>query len=251
MRQSDFFKTSNQPLRLARWQSNDWPVGAGWERLVADFLSSEVGQSLAQAIKDRIEVGAVVYPPEPFKALELTSLDRVRVVILGQDPYHGEGQAHGLAFSVPTGVKIPPSLRNIFKEIAQETGNLSIAQRANGCLERWAKQGVLLLNTCLTVESGKPASHAKLGWEVLTDAIIRKLATSNRRVVFLLWGAHAQAKRNLLQDDPAVTGQHLILCANHPSPLSAMRPPAPFLGCNHFALVNQFLGEKGLGEIKW
>lgn len=243
--------SSSPALGLRSWLPHDWPVAAGWARLIAEFLSSAAGQSLAQAIKNRLEAGAVVYPPEPFKALEMTPLDHVRVVILGQDPYHGAGQAHGLAFSVPSGVKIPPSLRNIFKEIAQETGSLSIAQRADGCLQGWAKQGVLLLNTCLTVESGRPASHAKLGWEVLTDAIIHEVATRDRNVVFLLWGAQAQAKQNLLQDALALLGQHLVLCANHPSPLSALRPPVPFLGCKHFVITNQFLREKGAGEIKW
>ncbi len=249
--QNELFQPEDARYGLRSWQPSNWPVDAGWYEVVAEFLSSEVGQILAQSIQNRIDAGAVIYPSAPFKALELTPLDQVRVVILGQDPYHGAGQAHGLAFSVPTGVKIPSSLRNIFKEIAQETGDLAIAKRIDGCLECWAKQGVLLLNTGLTVESGEPASHAKLGWEVLTDAIIRKVAASNRNVVFLLWGAHAQAKRKLLHDLAPITGQHLVLCANHPSPLSAMRPPVPFFGCKHFALANQFLRERGLDEINW
>ncbi len=249
--QNELFQSTDQTPCLNFWQPSNWPVAAGWNELVAEFLSSETGRILAHSVKNRIDAGAVIYPPAPFKALELTPLDQVRVVILGQDPYHGAGQAHGLAFSVPTGVNIPPSLRNIFKEIAQESGNLTIAKRTDGCLESWARQGVLLLNTCLTVESGQPASHAKLGWEVLTDAIIRKIATCKRSVVFMLWGAHAQAKQGLLQEAVALTGRHLVLCANHPSPLSAMRPPAPFLGCQHFALANQFLRERGLDEINW
>ena len=249
--QNELFQSTDQPPCLNFWMPSNWPVAAGWNELVAEFLSSETGRILAHSVKNRIDAGAVIYPSSPFRALELTPLDQVRVVILGQDPYHGAGQAHGLAFSVPTGVKIPPSLRNIFKEIAQETGDFAIAKRIDGCLESWAKQGVLLLNTCLTVESGQPASHAKLGWEVLTDAIIRKVAASNRNVVFLLWGAHAQAKQKILQDHASMTGEHLVLCSNHPSPLSAMRPPAPFLGCKHFTIANQFLRENGIVEIKW
>lgn len=249
--QNELFQSEGAHYGLCNWQPNNWPIAAGWNEVIAEFLSSESGQILARSIKNRIDTGAVIFPSEPFKALALTPLCQVRVMILGQDPYHGAGQAHGLAFSVPTGVKIPPSLRNIFKEIAQETGDFAIAKRIDGCLESWAKQGVLLLNTCLTVESGQPASHAKLGWEVLTDAIIRKVAASNSNVVFLLWGAHAQAKQKVLRDLVPMMGQHLVLCANHPSPLSAMRPPVPFLGCNHFALANQFLRESGLDEINW
>jgi len=236
---------------LNGWQPENWMVSAGWGQLIAEFIKSEAGQSLAKFVTNQIAAGAVVYPPTPFRALELTPLNQVRVVILGQDPYHGHGQAHGLAFSVPTGVKIPPSLRNIFKEIAQESGNTATAKRSDGCLDAWAKQGVLLLNTCLTVESGKPASHAKLGWEVLTDAIIRTVASHNQNVVFLLWGAHAQSKQKILEDDLFKPREHLILCANHPSPLSATRSPLPFMGCKHFTLANQYLQVKGLGEIKW
>ena len=206
---------------------------------------------MGKALQARLEAGTCIFPPGPFRALELTPLDQVRVVILGQDPYHGSGQAEGLAFSVAPGVKIPPSLRNIFKEILLEGGKLASDQQLispkSGSLARWATQGVLLLNACLTVEEGLPASHAKLGWEVLTDALISLVAKTNKNVVFMLWGAHAQAKQGLLQGD----GQHLVLCANHPSPLSALRPPAPFLGCNHFALANDFLLRHGLAAIDW
>ena len=176
-------------------------------------------------------------------------------MILGQDPYHGAGQAHGLAFSVAPSIKIPPSLRNIFKEMQRDSGKLSAVQVKNGeksgSLEFWAEQGVLLLNTCLTVEDGLPASHAKLGWEVLTDALIRLVATRNKNVVFMLWGAHAQAKRVMLQISSTDDNGHLVLCANHPSPLSAMRPPAPFIGCGHFGSANAFLIKQGLQPINW
>jgi uracil-DNA glycosylase len=219
--------------------------------VVADFLSSTSGLALAKAIETRIEAGAVIYPPTPFKALELTPLSQVRVVILGQDPYHRAGQAQGLAFSVASGVKVPPSLRNIFKEIGRETGDVTISSLKDGSLVRWAKQGVLLLNTCLTVEDGSPASHAKLGWEDLTDALISLVAERNKAVVFMLWGAHAQSKQTLLQRPQSLENGHLVLCANHPSPLSAMRPPAPFLGCGHFGRANGFLTKQGLPSINW
>lgn len=258
--QNELFQTSQPPPRLTRWQPRDWPVGAGWGEAVADFLSSPNGQSLGKALQARLAAGACIFPPAPFRALELTPLDQVRVVILGQDPYHGVGQAEGLAFSVAPGVKIPPSLRNIFKEIQLEGGKSASNQLQtsiqSGSLARWASQGVLLLNTCLTVEEGLPASHAKLGWEVLTDALIGLVAKTNPNVVFMLWGAHAQARRGLLRGGGGkggsdLDGGHLVLCANHPSPLSALRPPAPFLGCNHFALANDFLLRHGLAAIGW
>jgi uracil-DNA glycosylase len=169
------------------------------------------------------------------------------VVILGQDPYHGPGQAEGLSFSVPDGVRIPPSLRNIFKELHQSLG---LPVPSQGSLVRWARQGVLLLNACLTVEEGQAASHADWGWEVLTDALIRAVAQSAQPVVFMLWGTHAQAKKSLID---AVRGDapYLILESNHPSPLSAMRPPVPFLGCHHFALANDFLMQCDQKMIDW
>jgi uracil-DNA glycosylase len=249
--QNELFQASNEPIRLTRWQPSDWPVATGWGELIAEFLSSEAGLALAKAIQIRVVAGAVIYPSTPFKALELTPLDQVRVVILAQDPYHGAGQAQGLAFSVATGVKIPPSLRNIFKEIGRETGGLTIPSLKDGSLVRWAEQGVLLLNTCLTVEEGLPACHAKLGWEGLTDALISLVAARNKNVVFMLWGAHAQAKQTLLQTSSTAENGHLVLCANHPSPLSAMRPPVPFIGCGHFGLANAFLAKHGSAPICW
>ncbi len=158
------------------------------------------------------------------------------MVILGQDPYHGRGQAHGLAFSVPPGVRVPPSLRNIFKEIERDLGTPPPAFPVpGGSLVHWAEQGALLLNTVLTVEEAQPGSHAKRGWEVLTDALIAHVAGEAQPVVFMLWGAHAQSKRALI-----TAPQHLVLCANHPSPLSALRPPVPFIGCGHFGKARAF-----------
>lgn len=249
--QNELFSSSGEPSHLTGWQPNDWPVAGGWGELIAEFLSSTVGLTLAKSVEARIDAGAVIYPPTPFKALELTPLDQVRVVILGQDPYHGVGQAQGLAFSVAPGVKVPPSLRNIFKEIGRDSNDVAIPNLKNGSLVRWAEQGVLLLNTCLTVEDGLPASHAKLAWAVLTDALIAHVAKQNKNVVFMLWGAHAQAKQVLLQTPSHGENGHLVLCANHPSPLSALRPPAPFMGCGHFGRANEFLAKHGSPPINW
>lgn len=220
-----------------------WPVAADWAPLAADFWASTTGLSLRAFLQHRLDGGAVIYPPQPLRALSLTPLSRVRVVILGQDPYHSPGQAEGLAFSVAPGVKIPPSLRNMFKELQRDLG---LPPPANGSLVRWAEQGVLLLNTGLTVEDGQPASHAGQGWEVLTDAVIRRCSTTGPPKVFLLWGAHAQKKTPLINGS-----RHQVLCANHPSPLSASRGPLPFLGCGHFGAVNQWLRAQGQPAVAW
>jgi uracil-DNA glycosylase len=234
----------NDLFATASWQGDlsTNHLKADWQALIEDFLSSASGQQLQAFLQTRLTDGAVIYPPHPFKALELTALQDVRVVILGQDPYHGAGQAEGLAFSVAQGVKIPPSLRNMFKERQRDLG---IPPAAHGSLQSWAQQGVLLLNTTLTVEDGQPASHAKRGWEQLTDRLIEACAKKPEPVAFLLWGGHAQAKQALIaahnQDQ-----RHLVLSANHPSPLSALRPPAPFIGCGHFGQVRQGLAARGV-----
>jgi uracil-DNA glycosylase len=165
-------------------------------------------------------------------------------VILGQDPYHGRGQAEGLAFSVASGVKIPPSLRNIYKERLRDVG---IPSSQDGSLISWARQGVLLLNTTLTVEDGQPASHAKRGWEQLTDSLISTCAEQSRPIVFMLWGGHAQAKQALIAAHNT-DQRHLVLMANHPSPLSALRPPQPFIGCGHFSAARQHLRQLDRSE---
>jgi uracil-DNA glycosylase len=233
--------------RLMKWPPDVAALDPAWRALVQHFLESKVGQHLSAQLAQRLAAGAVVYPPEPFRALALTPLDQVRVVILGQDPYHGPGQAEGLAFSVPEGVRIPPSLRNIFKELQQ---SLAVPMPAHGSLVRWARQGVLLLNTCLTVEDGLAASHTGWGWETLTDALVRAVAQGPEPVVFMLWGAHAQGKKDLIER-AAGDARHLILQANHPSPLSAMRPPVPFLGCGHFALARDFWVQNEKKSIDW
>jgi uracil-DNA glycosylase len=218
-----------------------WPVAPGWRPLVDEFFAGATGRKLQAFLGERLAAGAVIFPPQPLRALELTPPEDVRVVILGQDPYHGRGQGEGLAFSVAPGVPLPPSLRNIFKEMERDLGTPPPKFPVpGGSLVKWATHGVLLLNTCLTVEEGKAASHAGRGWEVLTDAVIRHVAEGERPVVFMLWGSHAQSKRALID-----TERHKVLVSNHPSPLSALRPPLPFIGCGHFGEAKRWRdGEK-------
>ena len=184
-----------------------------------------------------------MYPPAPLRMLQLTPLAEVRVVILGQDPYHGPGQAEGLAFSVAGDTPIPPSLRNIFKELCRDLGG---PPPALGSLVDWARQGVLLMNTCLTVEDGLPGCHARLGWEGLTTRLLVACNALPEGVVFMLWGAHAQKHRHLIDES-----RHFVLSSNHPSPLSALRPPLPFIGCGHFGAANRWLAGRGRKEIDW
>lgn len=214
----------------------------GWRSRADAFLASGQGAVLQAFLDERAAAGARIFPSRPLRALELTPFDAVRVVIVGQDPYHGAGQAHGLAFSVPDGVRPPPSLRNIHAELAREFG----AMPASGNLECWARQGVLLLNAVLTVEEGHPGSHAQRGWEKLSSALIAALSADDRPKVFMLWGAQAQHSAGLIADPP-----HRVLAANHPSPLSARRPPLPFIGCGHFSQANAFLTATGRGAIDW
>jgi uracil-DNA glycosylase len=230
-------------LRLTRWEPEHWRLAEGWAPVVDGFLSSQTGQQLAAFIQQRLAAGAVIYPPKPLRALELTPVASVRAVILGQDPYHGPGQAEGLAFSVPPGVKLPPSLRNIYKELRCAPDE---PLPESGSLVEWARCGVLLLNASLTVEEGQPGSHARKGWEVLTDALLTKVAATASPCAYLLWGAHAQAKAGLIEETARRHAREaLILQANHPSPLSASRPPVPFLGCGHFAVARDWLAARG------
>ena len=237
---NSLFDTPGSPCGdcLQQAQPQDWPVAPGWQPLVQHFFASPQGRALQGFLQARLDAGAVVFPPQPLRALALTAPEAVRVVILGQDPYHGRGQAEGLAFSVAPGVPLPPSLRNIFKERQRDLGLPAPAfPQPGGSLVDWARQGWLLLNTCLTVEENRPASHAGQGWECLSDAVIRHIAQGPRPVVFMLWGRHAQAKQALIAADRG----HLVLCANHPSPLSALRPPVPFMGCGHFGQAQAFI----------
>ena len=225
------------PTQLMSADPQDWPVSPDWQAVVDSFFAGNTGQGLLQFLQQRLGAGAVIFPPKPLRALELTPAEEVRVVILGQDPYHGRGQAEGLAFSVAPGVRVPPSLQNIFKEMQRELGTPFPAfPQPGGSLVGWAQHGVLLLNTSLTVEEGQAASHAKKGWEELTDAIIRQVAEQGRPTVFMLWGSHAQSKRVFIPQDRG----HLVLMSNHPSPLSALRPPVPFIGNGHFGKAREF-----------
>ena len=233
--------TSPVPTQLTTSDPADWPVAAGCQTLVDAFFAEPAGMRLQAFLSERLDAGAVIFPPQPLRALELTPPDDVRVVILGQDPYHGRGQAEGLAFSVAPGVALPPSLRNIFKELQRDLGTPPPRfPIPGGSLVQWARHGVLLLNTCLTVEEGQAASHAGKGWEVLTDAVIRHIAEGERDVVFMLWGSHAQSKKALID-----VQRHKVLVANHPSPLSALRPPLPFIGCGHFGQAKLWREQHG------
>ncbi len=209
-------------------------------------MDSPEARKLGEFLKSEEETGKRIYPPRGTRlaALDLTPLDQVKVVILGQDPYHGPGQAHGLCFSVQQGVKVPPSLVNIYKELESDLG---LPRAAHGNLESWARQGVLLLNNSLTVEDGKAGSHAKLGWEAITDAAVAAVAAKEEPCVFMLWGSHAKNKA-MRVPGLGPDGHHLILTAPHPSPLSAH---TGFLGCRHFSKANAFLKAKGRGAIDW
>lgn len=217
-------------------------LDSSWlQRIGAEFEQPYMRQ-LRQFLRDEKAAGKVIYPRGKlwFNALNSTPFDRVRVVILGQDPYHGPGQAHGLCFSVLPGVPFPPSLLNIFKEIHRDLGT---PMPDNGCLQHWAEQGVLLLNATLTVERGRAGSHQGKGWEQFTDQVIRALNDERQGLVFLLWGSYAQKKGQWIDAD-----RHLVLKAPHPSPLSAHRG---FFGCGHFSATNRYLVERGEQPIGW
>jgi uracil-DNA glycosylase len=225
---------------LARGAYGDW---APW---LQRWRASADGQATLAAVDARVAAGAVVYPADPLAALRLTPRASTRVLILGQDPYHGPGQAEGLAFSVPPGCRVPPSLRNIHAELQREFG---LAPPGHGCLRAWAAQGVLLLNTTLTVEDGAAASHSSLGWQSLTSLICQALCDLRQPLVVLLWGAHAQ--RHWRQASAGRPAALAVLTANHPSPLSARRLPEPFIGCGHFGLANRALQAAGLSPLDW
>ena len=221
-------------------------VPPSWQAAVAPVLATPEARRLGGWLRAEEDAGKTVYPPRGtrLRALELTPLDKVKVVILGQDPYHGPGQAHGLCFSVPDGIRQPPSLVNIFKELHDDLG---IVAPDHGNLEKWARQGVLLLNNSLTVEAGQAGSHAGKGWDAITDAAVAAVAAREEPSVFILWGSHAQAKAARI---PELQGdsRHLILRSPHPSPLSAHRG---FFGSKPFSKANAFLEKHGRGAIDW
>lgn len=224
---------------------NSDAVPDSWRIVLEPVLASPKSRSLGGFLKAEEAAGKAIYPPRGTRlaALELCPLDAVKVVILGQDPYHGPGQAHGLSFSVQNGVRVPPSLVNIYKELESD---LSLPRAQNGNLSNWAQQGVLLLNAALTVEDGKPASHQGKGWEEITDAVVAAVAAKTEPCVFLLWGSHARKKA--LSVPGLMASHHLVLTAPHPSPLSAH---AGFLGCKHFSQANAFLESKRRGGVDW
>jgi uracil-DNA glycosylase len=220
---------------------SDVQIEAGWKQALEDEFTKPYFPLIKQFIVEQKAKGKKVYPPGSliFNAFNLTPFSRLKVVIIGQDPYHGAGQAHGLCFSVPRGIKPPPSLVNIFKEINTDLG---IAPPNHGNLEKWAEQGVLLLNASLTVNEGEANSHAQCGWQTFTDAVIKKVSDEKSGIVFLLWGNFARAKKNLID-----TSKHFVLEAAHPSPLSG----GAFFGCKHFSKTNQLLQQQGKTPVDW
>ncbi|OEC46053.1 uracil-DNA glycosylase [Pseudomonas sp. 1D4] len=223
-------------------ESDRIKLEAGWKEALRDEFDKPYMNALGNFLRTEKAAGKEIYPPGAmiFNALNSTPLDQVKVVIIGQDPYHGPGQAHGLCFSVQPGVAIPPSLLNIYKELKRD---LNLDMPSHGYLQSWAEQGVLLLNTSLTVERGQAGSHANQGWQPFTDRVIEVVSQHQPHLVFLLWGAHAQSKQRLID-----TQKHLALRSPHPSPLSAHRG---FLGNGHFSRCNKFLEQHGLAPIDW
>ena len=213
-----------------------------WKARVGDWFAREDMRALSAFLRQRKAAGARIYPPGPqiFAAFDATPFDAVKVVVLGQDPYHGPGQAHGLCFSVSPGVPVPPSLQNMYKELQRDLG---IAPPGHGWLMPWARQGVLLLNAVLTVEEGRAGAHQGKGWEGFTDHVVDVLNREREGLVFMLWGSYAQAKGKVI--DPR---RHRVLRTTHPSPLSAHRG---FLGCGHFSAANDYLARRGVAPIDW
>lgn len=220
----------------------DVKIEQSWKEVLKDEFSKDYFQELAAFLKMEKAAGKTIYPPGSliFHAFDATPFHHIKVVLLGQDPYHGAGQAHGLAFSVQPGVKPPPSLVNIFKELQQDLG---VPIPSHGYLESWAKQGVFLLNASLTVRAGEPLSHSKCGWQEFTDTVIQKISDQKTNVVFMLWGKSAQEKQALIDET-----RHLVLKAAHPSPYSADKG---FFGCRHFSKANEYLVKNKIDAVDW
>jgi uracil-DNA glycosylase len=219
-----------------------YDLNASWKDVLVDEFNKPYMECLFSFLLSEIDKGKIIYPPISnwFEALKRTSFNDVSVVILGQDPYHGEGQAHGLSFSVKPEIAIPASLRNIFKELVEDTG---VSEPSHGCLTSWTKQGILLLNTIFTVEKSIPGSHKNRGWEIFTNKIIEELNSRKKNLVFILWGKDAQKKTTLID-----SSKHFILTAPHPSPLSSYKG---FFGCKHFSLAEKYIYENCKKKINW
>lgn len=219
----------------------DVKIESGWKKILQDEFDKPYFADISNFLKIEKAQGKIIYPPGPqiFNAFDTTPFGKVKVVLLGQDPYHGPGQAMGLSFSVPDGIKPPPSLINIFKELSKDVG---IPIPKTGNLTKWAEQGVLLLNASLTVRVNEPNSHAKIGWHTFTDAVIQRISEHKRNVVFLLWGAFARQKQVFIEQ-----GKHLVLQTAHPSPFSVEK----FFGCSHFSKTNNYLVYNGIDPINW
>lgn len=217
-------------------------IEESWKSVLKNEFSKPYFLEAVTFLKTEKALGKIIYPPGPllFNAFNTTPVDKVKVVLLGQDPYHGKGQAHGLSFSVPDGIRPPPSLVNIFKELQSDTG---LAMSNHGNLTNWTRQGVLLLNACLSVRENEPLSHSKIGWTSFTDAVINKISDVKKNVVFLLWGKFAQEKQQLIDET-----KHLVLKAAHPSPYSANNG---FFGCRHFSKTNEYLMKNGIDPVDW
>jgi len=227
---------------MVRFAGMNVKIEPGWRAALKEQFEQPYFSEMVQYLKEEKQIGTTIYPPGPqiFHAFDATPIEKVKIVILGQDPYHNPGQAHGLAFSVPVGVPPPPSLANIFKELHTDIG-LAIPRHGN--LEKWAQQGVLLLNAALTVQAHSPMSHSKIGWHQFTNEVIQTVSNHTEKTVFLLWGAFAKSKQDLIDKT-----KHLILTAAHPSPLSAHNG---FFGCRHFSQANSWLQKQGLEPIDW
>jgi uracil-DNA glycosylase len=217
-------------------------IEKSWNEILKEEFDKPYFENIVHHIKTEKAQGKIIYPPGHliFNAFNTTPFDEVKVVLLGQDPYHGPGQAHGLCFSVPAGIQPPPSLINIFKELQEDIG---ITLPRHGNLTHWAEQGVFLLNASLTVRAAEPMSHSKIGWAIFTNTVITRISQLKKHVVFILWGKFAQEKRSLIDET-----KHLILRSVHPSPLSAS---AGFFGCRHFSKTNQYLVSKGIDPVDW